>query len=93
MGYEKETEELRKEIDRLNIEIVKKIAQRMELAVRIGAIKRRYGRPIVDAGREKRVYEQIRELARRHGLDEEGLERIFREVIRLCTEAQTEVHP
>lgn len=93
MGYEEEIEGLRKEINKLNEVLVEKIAQRVEVAVRIGAVKKRYGRPIVDVGREAKVYEQIRELARGHDLDEEGLERIFREIIKLCTEAQLEDHP
>jgi chorismate mutase len=93
MGYEEEIEGPRKEINRLNEEIVEKIVQRVEVAVRIGVVKRKYGRPIVDAGREAKVYEQIRELAGSHGLDKEGLERIFIEIIKLCTEAQMEDHP
>jgi len=88
MKYEEEIGELRKEINRLNDEIIEKLTKRVEVAVRIGAVKRRYGRPIVDRSREEKVYEQIRTLARRRGLDSEGVERVFREIIRLCTEAQ-----
>ena len=88
MRYEEEIGELRKEINRLNEEIIEKLAKRVEVAVRIGAVKRRHGRPIVDRSREEKVYEQIRKLARRRGLDAEGVERVFREIIRLCTEAQ-----
>lgn len=93
MGYEEDIEGLRKEINRLNEEIVKKIAERMGVAVRIGTVKRKYGRPIVDASREAKVYEQIRELSGKYGVNEKGLERIFIEVIRLCIEAQMEEHP
>ena len=92
MEYEEEIEGLRKEINKLNEEIVERISQRVEVAVRIGSVKKRYGQPIVDAGREAKVYEQIRELARRHHLDGVGLERIFREIISLCTEAQLGDH-
>jgi len=88
MRYEEEIGELRVEINRLNEEIIDKLAKRVEVAVRIGAVKRRHGRPIVDRSREEKVYEQIRKLARRRGLDAEGVERVFREIIRLCTEAQ-----
>ena len=88
MTYEEEREELRREINRLNEEILERLAERVEVAVRIGAVKRRHGRPIVDRSREGKVYEQVRELARGRGLDEEGVERIFREIIRLCTEAE-----
>lgn len=93
MTYEEEIEELRETINRLNEEIVEKLAKRVEVAVRIGAVKRRHGRPIVDRSREEKVYEQIRRLARGRRLDPEGVERVFREIVRLCTEAQREVRP
>lgn len=93
MGYDEEIAVLREEISRLNEEIVERLARRVDVSVRIGAFKGRHGRPIVDPGREARVYEQVRGLAKRHGLDDEGVGRIFREIVRLCTEAQLEGSP
>ena len=90
MSYENEIEELRKEINRLNTEILEKLAQRIEVAKEIGAVKKRHGLPIVDRGREKRVIEQVRGLALSLGLDADGTERVFREIIRLCTDAEKE---
>jgi len=91
--YEEELAELRAEINRLNEEIMEKLAQRAETAVRIGAVKRRHGRPIVDRSREEKVYEQIRRLAERYRLDAEAVECVFREIVRLCTKAQGEGRP
>jgi len=88
MRFEDEIGELRVEINRLNGEIVEKLAERVDVAIRIGAVKKKYGRPIVDKSREGKVYEQIRRLAMKRGLDDEGVERVFREIIKLCTEAQ-----
>lgn len=93
MKYEGEVEEFRKSINRLDEEIVEKLAQRLAVAVRIGAVKRKYGRPIVDPTRETLVYERVQELARTHCLDEVRVERIFREIIGLCTEAQVKDKP
>lgn len=90
MSDEKKIEELRKEITRLNTEIVEKIAQRVEVAREIGAVKRRYGLPIVDREREKCVIEQVKGLALSLDLDADGTERVFREIIRFCTEAEKE---
>jgi monofunctional chorismate mutase len=90
VSYENEIEELRKEINRLNTEIVEKLAQRVKVAKEIGAVKKRHGLPIVDRGREKRVIEQVKGLALSLVLDADGTERVFREIIRLCTEAETE---
>lgn len=90
MTYENEIAELREEINGLNVEIVEKLAQRVEVARGIGEVKKRHGLSIVDAAREERVLEQVRELAVAHGLDADGAGRIFREIINLCTEAQLE---
>ncbi len=88
MSYEEEIGELRVEMNRLNEEIVDRLAERVGVAMKIGLVKRRHERPIVDRSREGKVYEQIRLLAEARGLDADGIERIFREIIRLCTEAQ-----
>jgi chorismate mutase len=90
MTYEEEIGDLRKEINRLNVEIVEKLAQRVDVALRIGEVKHRHGRPIVDRSREARVYEQVRGLARCNDLEPDGVERVFREIIRLCTRAELE---
>ena len=93
MGYEEELERLRKEINRLNKEIAEKIAQRVGVSKRLGDLKREHGRPVVDPARESLVYRQVRQLADRNGVDGEGLERVFQEIVRLCTEAQLEGRP
>ena len=89
-SYEKEIEGLRREINQLNVEIVEKLAERVEVALRIGEVKRRHGRPIVDMSRESKVYQHVQELAQGKGIDSEGVVRVFREIIRLCTEAELE---
>jgi chorismate mutase len=89
-SYEEEIEGLRREINRLNAEIVEKLAERVEIALRIGEVKRRHGRPIVDMSRESKVYQHVQELAQGKGIDSEGVVRVFREIIRLCTEAELE---
>ena len=47
-SYEEEIESLRKEINRLNIEIVQKLSERVNVALSIGEVKKRHGHPIVD---------------------------------------------
>jgi chorismate mutase len=90
MTYEEEIRPLRDEINRLNIEIVERLTNRVRVAMEIGAVKRRHGRPIEDKQREEKVYRQIRGLAEEAGLDSEGMERVFKEIIELCTEAELE---
>ncbi len=89
-SYEEEIGELRVEINRLNVEIVQKLSERVDVALRIGEVKKRHGRPIVDRSREAKVYQQVRRLATERGIDAEGAKRVFKEIIRLCTEAELE---
>ena len=89
-SYEEEIGELRKKINRLNFEIVEKLSDRVNIALRIGNVKHKHGHPIVDRSREAKVYQQVRGLAQEHKIDSEGVERVFREIIRLCTEEELE---
>ena len=88
MTYEHEVSELRKEINRINAEIIEKIEERVGVAVEIALIKRRYGKPLVDKQRERAVLNQVRLLAAENGVDPDGAERVFIEIIRICVEAE-----
>ena len=74
-------EDLRKEIDEADAKIVKLISERMRLAREIGKEKKRAGKQIEDRGREGRVLENIRSLARRENISQEDIESIYRQVI------------
>jgi len=82
--------ELRDEINGLNVRIVEILARRVEVAKRIGEAKRERNLPIVDRAREGKVYERVRELALEGGLDPRGVEKVFVEIVDLCTRAQLE---
>ena len=82
--------ELRDEINGLNVQIVELLARRVEVAKRIGEAKMERNLPIVDRTREGEVYERVRELAIEMDLDPEGVEKVFREIVDLCTRAQLE---
>ena len=84
---------LRDEINGLNVQIVELLARRVEVARRIGEAKRQRSLPIVDRTREGKVYERVRELATERDLDPEGVEKVFREIVDLCTKAQQEESP
>ena len=88
MGYEQEIEPYRAEINRLNKEIIDRIEQRVQAAIKIGDIKQRYGRNIVDKAREEIVIQQVTSLAQNKDLDPVRVARIFREIIQLCVEAE-----
>ena len=82
--------ELRAEINGLNVMIVELLARRVEVARRIGEAKRERNLPIVDRTREGKVYERVRELAIERDLEPSLVEKVFREIVDLCTRAQLE---
>ena len=90
MTYKKEIGELRRTIDRLNEELIGKLSERVDVASKIGTVKKRHGKPVIDRKREDEVYDQVRKLALVRNLDPEGVERVFREIIRLCTDVEME---
>lgn len=88
MTYEEEIKPYREIIDRLNSEIISLISERQQAALAIGDIKKKYGKPIVDKSREKVILEKIKKKGPMKELDPEALERIFKEIIKLCIEAE-----
>jgi chorismate mutase len=86
--YEKEIKPYRKTIDRLNEEIIEILAQRLEAALLIGEIKKKYGKPVVDKSREKTIMDLVRIKADERGLDPDSMERVFQEIIRYCVESE-----
>ena len=88
MTYEEEIKPYRDAIDRLNNEITSLIAERQQAALAIGEIKKRYGKPVVDKSREQVILDKIKEKAPAESLNPEALERVFKEIIQLCVEAE-----
>ena len=90
MSYTEEIDPLRDEINRLNEEILEKIRERVEIALRIGEVKKRLELPVVDNALEEAVLNQVGALAAGHGLDPKGVRNVFREIIDLCVKAEEE---
>lgn len=90
MSYEEEVERHRRVIDALNGELVGLLRRRVDAALEVGRVKRKHGRPVRDQAREEAVVGRVRAMAEGHGLDPTGVERVLREVIRLCVEAEEE---
>ena len=86
--YQEEIKPHRETIDRLNNEIIKLLGERVQAALSIGEIKKKHGKPVVDKTREQAILDAIRKKAELNDMDPDGLERIFKEIIRLCVEAE-----
>ncbi len=77
----KNIEELRKDIDKINAQLVELLAQRMRIAEQIAECKKANAIPVYAPEREKQVIENVKTLARKSGLDEKAAEEIFRKII------------
>ncbi len=79
---------LREQIRKLDEEIVARAAERVELARRVGEIKRAQALPTVDFGQERLVLERARAAALERGLAPEIAEDMLAQLIRASVIAQ-----
>lgn len=85
-----ELERLREEIEAIDRTLIQLIARRVELARRVGEVKRGGGLPTLDPRREAAVVRRAGESARGVGLAAEDVREIFWHLIGLCRRAQTQ---
>lgn len=85
-----EVAELRQRIESLDRRLLEQVAERVDLARRIGAVKRDRDAATLDPGREAAVIRRAVEAGRDHGLPEEPVRQIFWTLVELCRSAQLE---
>jgi chorismate mutase len=71
---------IRREIDRLDNELLRIFNERAALALSIGEIKKERGLPVYDPSREQRIFERMR-AANPGPLDDGAIIRMFERVI------------
>lgn len=81
---------IRDEIERIDRALIELIAQRVQLARRVGSVKRAAGLPTLDPPREAAVVRRAGVLAREAGLDDEDVRYIFWHLIGLSRRIQME---
>lgn len=74
-------EELRKEIDELDEQILKLIARRKEVVKEIARIKKERGLPVVDVERERAHLKILKILGNELGLEPDEVELVFKVLI------------
>ncbi len=74
-------EKYRKQIDDVDEQIVKLIADRIEIAKKIGDEKKKLAIPITDEKREIQVLKHVKDLAINNNVDPLEIERIYRLLI------------
>jgi chorismate mutase len=81
---------IRGEIERIDRGIVGLIAERVELARRVGPLKQALGMPILDPPREATIVRRAGELAREAGLHDEDVRYVFWHLVGLSRRVQLE---
>lgn len=81
-------DDLRRQIDELDLEILRLLNERMEIVEQIAAFKRRVGIEVQDRGREEAILSRLEE-ENRGPLSWEAVEGIFREIIEVSREIQS----
>jgi chorismate mutase / prephenate dehydratase len=81
-------EELRREIDKTDAEILNLIVRRTKISEQIGIEKKNLGVQVRNPEREKKVIERIRSLARENQLNEFDIEAVFRQLILTSSSVQ-----
>lgn len=86
-------EQLRDEIERIDREIVRLLAERVRLAREVGGLKHADGLPTLDPPREAAVVRRAAEHARDAGLDADVARTIFWQIVGLSRRAQLGASP
>lgn len=74
-------EELRKDIDKLDNQIIELIRKRFALVSKVADYKKKNDIPVEDSEREKKLLESKKELAAELGIDSNLIEKIFNELL------------
>lgn len=73
-------DDLRREIDRLDSDLLRIFNQRADFALKIGEIKKARGLPVYDPAREKKIFQRMKE-ENPGPLDDDAMVRLFERVI------------
>ncbi|NLF88539.1 chorismate mutase [Candidatus Bathyarchaeota archaeon] len=83
-----ELAELREKVDAIDDQILRDLVQRAKVCQAIGELKKQKGKPVQDLQREVEVFKRSRERAEMLKLDPNHIERIFREIVNMCSAVQ-----
>ncbi len=72
---------IRKEIDKLDQELLKLLKKRSKLVERVGLIKKKHKMPILNKVRELEIDKKMDKFAKKHGLRKTFLQKIWKNLI------------
>ena len=79
-GFKMNLKQIRKKIDKLDLEVLKLLNQRAKLTSEIGKIKAKEGKPAFSPDRERQIYQRLM-AANKGPLQNKTLEAIYREIM------------
>jgi chorismate mutase len=74
--------EVRRKIDAIDKKLIVLLAERAELSVQLGKIKKQKGLPVSDKKRETEIIEKIRKLAKKHDLNPLFIKKLYTDIIK-----------
>jgi chorismate mutase len=83
-----ELEALREKVDAVDDQILRDIVQRVKICRAIGELKKQQGKPVHDISRENEVFHRVKEHAELFKLDPLVIERLYREIVNMCSAVQ-----
>ncbi|MCW4001152.1 MAG: chorismate mutase [Candidatus Bathyarchaeota archaeon] len=83
-----EITDLREKIDAVDDQILRDILLRVKICRAIGELKKQQGKPVHDIHRETEVFQRVRERAELLKLDPDRIERIYHEIVNMCSTVQ-----
>jgi chorismate mutase len=83
-------EHWRKEIDDIDVELLRLLNMRARLALKVGALKQAANIPFCDPDRERTVLQRLQEM-NSGPLDERAIDKVFRRIIRESRRVQSGV--
>jgi chorismate mutase len=83
-----EIHQLRKKIDEVDDQILLALCERVKVCEAIGIAKKKRGLVVRDELRENEVYRRIREESVKFKLDPVQIERVYREIVNICSAVQ-----
>ena len=79
---------LREKVDAIDDQILRDIAQRVKICRAIGESKKTAGQTRPGSSREIEVFKRVREKAELFKLDPAQIERLYREIVNMCSAVQ-----
>lgn len=81
-------EKFRKEINKIDEQILQLICKRLKCSAKIGEIKKKEGLPILNRKRESEIYQKLEKMSVQKKIDPKYIKKIWGNIIKMSREHQ-----